>query len=452
MTPEQLHNLISQGESETLEFKASFTKAVIETLVAFSNTHGGQVLIGVDDDGYIKGVSITEETVQKWINEIKQSTSPQVVPNIDVLYLNNKVIVNLTVIEFPVKPVSFKERYYKRVLNSNHKLTLSEIANEHLRTINSSWDFYPDTNHSIEHISIDKVENYIRKYENWNDTIVDFGAIEFLEKQEFLRDGKLTFGAYLLFADDLCIISDIQIGRFKSPTKIIDSLDIDTDIFTELDLIIAFIKKHLMVEFIITGNPQREERYDYPLDAIREIVINMLVHRDYRNSSGSIIKIYDDRIEFYNPGGLFGDLTKEKLLNFNYQPQARNKMLAKAFKLIGKVEKYGSGIKRIFTICKIYGVIEPQININNNSFEVILFKEIKNVVDDVVDDVVGDVVDSKLAEIIRLIKLDSRISASKIAKKMNISTRTAQRYIKELRDNNSIIRIGNDKTGHWEVV
>lgn len=70
---------------------------------------------------------------------------------------------------------------------------------------------------------------------------------------------------------------------------IIDSLSLNTDLFNEVEEIITFIKKHLMVEFIITGEPQRTERFDYPIDAIREIVINMIVHRDYRDSSHSII-------------------------------------------------------------------------------------------------------------------------------------------------------------------
>ena len=73
-----------------------------------------------------------------------------------------------------------------------------------------------------------------------------------------------------------------------------------------------------MVEFIITNNPHLEERYNYHLDAIREIVINMLVDRDYRDSNGSIIKIYDDKIEFYNLEDLYGDITEQELLKFNY--------------------------------------------------------------------------------------------------------------------------------------
>ncbi len=80
MTKEQLQHIISQGENEAVEFKQSFTKAVIETVVAFSNTQGGKVLIGIDNSGVVKGVTTAEETIQKWINEIKQNTNPQVIP------------------------------------------------------------------------------------------------------------------------------------------------------------------------------------------------------------------------------------------------------------------------------------------------------------------------------------------------------------------------------------
>jgi len=451
MNLNELQNIISQGENETVEFKQSFSKTVIETLVAFSNTKGGQVLIGIDNSSTVKGVSISEETVQKWLNEIKQNTNPQIIPNVDIFEQEQKFVVALIAIEYPIKPVSYKDKYYKRVQNSNHKMSLSEVANEHLRTISSSWDYYPDPNHKLEHISIEKVEKYIGKYESWNDTKVDYNAIAFLNKQEFLRDGKLTFGAYILFAKELCIVSDIQIGRFKSHTKIIDSLNLDTDIFTELDQINAFIKKHLMVEFIISGNMQREERYDYPLEAIREIIINMLIHRDYRESSGSIIKIYDDRIEFYNPGGLYGGLTLNQLLEFNYKPKSRNKMLAKAFKLIGKVEKYGSGIKRIFTICNNYGVIPPVIKVTENDFEVILYKQKLNVTDNVTNNVTDNVTDNRLKQVLKLIEKQKSISTTQIGKSLNISKRTVLRDIEKLKALNKIKRIGDERTGHWKI-
>lgn len=274
MNSKELKHIISQGESETVEFKQSFTKAVIETVVAFSNTRGGKVIIGVNNNGELKGISLSEETIQKWLNEIKQNTTPQIIPDVEVLKITNTSIVVIDVKEYPVKPINYKSKYYKRHQNSNHLMSLDDISNMHLQTINSSWDYYPDTIHSINDIDIKKVNGFIKKYEEKHKTRVDYPALEFLNLKNILRDHKLTYGAYLLFVKNGSFVSDIQIGRFKTDITIIDNISINDDLFTQLYKIIAFIKKHLMVELVITGNPQHTERYDYPLDAIREIVIH----------------------------------------------------------------------------------------------------------------------------------------------------------------------------------
>ena len=218
-----------------------------------------------------------------------------------------------------------KGKYYKRIGNSNHLMTVDEIANEHLKTINTSWDFYVDPNHTIEDISFDKVSRFIQNIEQRTQSKIQYLPVDFLSKMEMLRDGRLTFGAYLLFVSDYCTISDLQIGRFKSDITIIDSMSLNSDLFTEVEQIMAFIKKHLMIEYIITAEPQRTERFDYPLEAIRELVINMIVHRDYRDSSGSVIKIFDNRIEFFNPGKLYGGITITDLLSGNYTSKSRYK-------------------------------------------------------------------------------------------------------------------------------
>ena len=167
----------------------------------------------------------------------------------------------------------------------------------------------------------------------------------------------------------------VAIGCFKSDITIIDSTSLNSDLFQEVDDIMAFIKKHLKIEYIITGEPQRTERFDYPLDAIREIVINMVVHRDYRDSSASIIKIFDDRIEFYNPGKLYDEITVQDLLSGNYTSKSRNKLIAKIFKEVGMIERYGSGIMRVRKICKDYGVKEPNFYEMHNGFQVVLYNE-----------------------------------------------------------------------------
>ena len=381
----EIQNLIRSGENETLEFKSSFNNELIETLVAFANTSGGKIITGIKPDSEIKGISLNAESIQNWVNEIKNKTSPSLIPDVDTFTIDSKTIVVFNIQEYPVKPVSTRGKYFKRVANSNHLMSIDEIANEHLKTINTSWDFYPDPNHSTEHISARKVKRFVETIEQRTQKKIEIPHFDFLAKLEIIRDHQLTFGGYLLFVKEYCLISDIQVGRFKSPTTIIDSISLNTDLFTEVDKIIDFIKKHLMVEYIITGEPQRTERFDYPLDAIREIVINMVVHRDYRDSSASIIKIFDDRIEFFNPGKLYGGITIDDLLSGNYSSKTRNKLIAKAFKEVGLIERYGSGIKRIVNICEEYGVKHPKFEEVFNGFRVLLFKEKTDVTENVTE-------------------------------------------------------------------
>ena len=124
---EELKKLIANGESETVEFKESFSEGVIISLVAFANRSGGSVLIGVDDKGIVSGINTDKESTQRWLNEIKTKTSPSLFPDIEEIQINEKKIFCFKIDEFPIKPVSYQGRYYKRVKNSNHQMNLGEI-------------------------------------------------------------------------------------------------------------------------------------------------------------------------------------------------------------------------------------------------------------------------------------------------------------------------------------
>ena len=136
---ENLLEQIQKGESGSTEFKLSFQKEVIESVVAFANAKGGKIFIGVNDVGEIVGISINNESLQKYINTIKQNTQPNLVVDIEEYKIENKTVLVVDIQEQPVKPIAYKNRYYKRVKNSNHQMSLDEIANEHLKTINASW-------------------------------------------------------------------------------------------------------------------------------------------------------------------------------------------------------------------------------------------------------------------------------------------------------------------------
>ena len=448
MDLQELKSTINNGESEKVEFKASFNDTVIETLVAFSNFKGGVVLIGIDDNATIKGIQTGKETLANWINEIKNKTTPYIVADAALLIIEEKTIAAISVIEYPIKPVSFKGKYYRRISKSNHLMGIDEIANEHLKTLNSSWDYFPDPYHSINDISFEKVNIFLNKSGFQNK--LGLSPVESLMKLEMLRDGKMTLGAYLLFVKDFCLISDVQIGRFKSPTIIIDSVSLNSDLFGEVEEIMAFIKKHLMVEYIITGNPERTERFDYPVEAVREVVINMVVHRDYRDSSASIVKFFDDRIEFYNPGKLYGGITINDLLSGNYSSKTRNKLIARAFKEVGLIERYGSGIMRIQKICDEYGVKKPLFEEWAQGFRVILFKEkVSKIENDLENDLEN--LSEREKSILEEIKQNHRITQYKLSEIIGISPKNVRIYIKRLKDKGFLKRIGADKGGYWSI-
>lgn len=146
---------IPEGEGLTVEFKSSFNIEVIETLVAFANTKGGTVYIGISDKRKIIGLSLNKETVQQLVNEVKCKTAPMLIPDTEVIEYEGKQIVVLSIQEYPIKPVSVQGRYFKRVKNSTHQMTINEVVNMHLQTMNSSWDAYIDSSHTIEDISLE---------------------------------------------------------------------------------------------------------------------------------------------------------------------------------------------------------------------------------------------------------------------------------------------------------
>ncbi len=192
-----LQNIISQGESETLEVKTSFNKAVIETLVAFSNTRGGKVIIGVNDKKEIVGVSVTNETVQKWINEIKQNTEPAVFPIIDIVNTENKTIIILTVNEFPIKPVAFKDRYFIRKNNSNHKLSVDEISELRFTSLNYSFDAF-EVESRFEQLDSNSLQYFIAKVKDSGRFKLTNNVEQDLIKLGLIKNNKLTRATELL--------------------------------------------------------------------------------------------------------------------------------------------------------------------------------------------------------------------------------------------------------------
>jgi ATP-dependent DNA helicase RecG len=467
-------NSLPKTESLTVEFKTSFNEEVIETLVAFSNAKGGTVYVGISNNGELQGITVGKETIQNWINEIKNKTNPKIIPDAEVLVVDDKTIVSLFIIEYPVKPVSTRGKYFKRVSNSNHLLSIDEIANEHLKTINSSWDFYVDPHHSIDDISLDKVQKSMETLRS-NGTTINESTLSFLVKYDLLREERLTNAAYLMFKNRDSVETTIELGRFQTPVIIKDTARTKSDILTQVEEVINFVKKHINLEVVITGNPQNTQKWQYPMEAIREIVFNMIIHRDYRSSSDSIVKIFNDKIEFYNPGRLPDTISVEDLLSNSYKSTPRNKKIAEFFKDSGLIEKYGSGIQRIIGYFKGKNHPLPEFKNISDGFQVTVFasglekntdvpekdtekgtekdtgKGTENVTENVAENVAENVTENREGKILELISKDNNVSTIQIAEKLSVTRMTIHRDIEKLKAKGLIERVGADKGGYWKI-
>ena len=166
-------------------------------------------------------------------------------------------------------------------------------------------------------------------------------------------------------------------GDFKKDkTVIIDDLMNETDLISQVDEVMKFIIRHLSVRYEFEGKPRRKEIWEYPLDALREAVVNAIVHRDYAAPSNVQVEIYDDHIQIWNPGRLLLGITVEDLYKKDHKSVIRNRLIAQVFYDIGYIEKYGSGTIKILDFCRQQGIPTPKFQEWFGGFSVMFRKDV----------------------------------------------------------------------------
>ena len=374
-----LPDLIKTGESNTVEFKEKFDEQTIESAVAFANTKGGIIFIGVSDKNNIKGIKVGKETLNQWTNQISQSTDPRIIPELEKIKVDGKTVIAVKIKENPIKPISKKGRCLKRVDSSNRAMSAQEVAQMHLHSTGMSWDNYPAKDTSLEDIDIDNVNRYIRKARETGRKKVgdDEEPIQVLEKMNLITEGQPTWAAILLFSKETNkFISQaaIHCGRFKQKNIVIDDRMIVGTVLEQIEEAMDFIRKNINVEFVMTGKPQRDQIWDYPLEALREALINAVCHRDYTIFSNIEVRIYDDKLIIRSPGFLPYGITLEEL----YKPHSstlRNKGLAEVLYDTELIERWGSGIEKIQQHCLDAGLPEPIFE-EYQGFQVVFRKDV----------------------------------------------------------------------------
>lgn len=367
----EIKNFIEKGESETVEFKESTGQLsrAVETLCAFANHKGGTIIFGVSNKGKVVGQSVSESTIRHISNEIARLISPPIYPSITEEKTDDKSLIVVTLPECASKPYVLDGRPYKRIGTTNRVMSQQEYERLLLDKNRHRLHWDEELNEiPISEIDAAQLRTFIRtaKVERNLKISAKLPAAQILTALEMLREDKLTNGAIALFGRKTrhhFRQLEVRAARFRGTTKseFVDNKIFSGNLFEIYDQIQGFFSVHVKIAGKFKeGSWSRKDIPEYPFLALREAVINMLIHRDYYNTSGGMeVAVYDDRMELWNIGDLPSQFSAETL----YKPHfsvLRNPLLANAFFLRGDIEQWGRGTLEIVEIFKNAGLPKPR--------------------------------------------------------------------------------------------
>ena len=362
----ELTKILRMPEGKTLEFKLDLSspRGFLRTVAAFANTAGGTILIGVADRTRdVRGVHNPLDLEERAASLISDSIRPRLLPDLEVISYRDRQLLAVRVYPSGSRPHFIKRAgqrsgTYVRVGSTNRQADAQLIAEMQRFSIGESFDEWP-----MPEVNSEAVDFRVASE--------SFAPVRKLTRRhlESLRlltpyQGRLvpTVGGMLLFGPDrLDHFPDawIQAGRFagKDRATILDHTRLDMHPVQAIEEAVSFVEKHSMRGAVI-GRVRRRDRWSLPPEAVREAIVNAVVHADYSQKGAPIrIAIFDDRMEVENPGLLPFGLTLEELpLGVS---KLRNRVLGRVFQELGLVEQWGSGVQRMIAACREDGLPAP---------------------------------------------------------------------------------------------
>jgi len=376
-----VEQLLAQHEGKTLEFKACLAESMpfLKTLVAFANSAGGTIVFGVEDKTRrVLGVDDPLELEARITNLVSDAVRPRLLPDIEIHPWRRTYLVVVRVHPSPVMPHYVKalgqvNGVFIRVGSSSRQADQTILDEMRRMAARRSFDEEPLPDLDSEAIDF-RVASEL------------FGSIRRLSRRDLEvlgltvrhRSKKVaTVGGILLFGKDrLRLFPDayLQAARFGGTdrTYIQDTVDFAGPLPALGEQAIGFLRKHEPVALEINAS-RHQERWPVPLVALREALINSLVHADYSQRGAPIrLAVFDDRIEVENPGLLPFGLTIEDIRAG--VSKLRNRVIGRVFKELGLIEQWGSGISRMIAACNEAGLREPVFEEVGLHFRVTLYK------------------------------------------------------------------------------
>ena len=426
-------------ENKTTEFKREYVDDIRYAVIAFANTEGGKLYIGLNDDGTVCGVENPDDTILRLTNMIRDVIRPDVTMFTDcnIQSSEGKNIVVLTVQRGTARPYYLHskgvrpEGVYVRQGASSVPASETAILNMIRET---SGDCYEDARSLNQQLTFNFASSYFKKKN-----------VEFEDSQKrtlnlISPDG--TYSNLAMLLSDQCTHT-IKMAVFEGSKKSVfkDRRELTGSLLEQLEGAYSYIDQfnHTRAEF---NGLDRIDNKDYPAEAIREALLNAMVHRDYSVSGPTLISIFDDRIEFVTIGGLVRGISYEDIMLG--VSALRNQHLANVFYRLKLIEAYGTGIMKI-NECYADEAIKPEIEVSNNAFKITLPNlNFKHETEEEIKPL-EEAKDERKEIILDLLRKKKTIVRKDVDEALGVSQTTASRILKEMVEENKIVIDGKGK-------
>lgn len=351
-------------ETENIEFKSQFTEEIYKEVIAFANTDGGIIYVGIDNDGNAVGLTDVDNEYARITNGIRDAIMPDVTMFVRFTVQENKV-VRITVSEGSNKPYYLKGKGLKPSGVYVRQGTSSVPASpEQIRQMikDSDGDTFEEIRSLEQDLTFDAAAIAFKRYG------VEFSTEKYRALCMTQKNDDIYTNLALLLSDQCAHTTKIAVFSDDARTVFRDSKEFSGSIFKQFEDAVNYLALCNKTSSVIKG-VVRTDKQDYPEEAIREALLNAIVHRDYSFSGSIIINVTDRMMEFISLGGLLPGLSPDDIRSGISQP--RNKNLAEVFHRLRLIESYGTGIRRIFylyTACSE----QPQIEVTANTFKIVL--------------------------------------------------------------------------------
>lgn len=423
-------------ESEAIELKELYTPELKKEVIAFANTNGGIIYIGVKDNGNIVGIDNPDNVIQQIANTLRDSIKPDISMFTDLKLMKdeNKFFIKLTVLQGTKKPYYISNKGLKPSGVYVRSGTTSAPASEDaIRSMikTADGDSFEKNRSMIQDLTFNRLEEELQ-LRGLNFTEVQMKTLGILSPDDIYTNMGLL-------VSDQCKHS-IKIAIFQGNDKSIfkDRKELEGSLFDQLNEAYKTIDFYNGTKATFENLIRKDQR-DYPQDAIREALLNAIVHRDYSFSGSTIINIYSNHIEFISLGGLVSGLSLEAAMLGASQP--RNEKLANLFYRMKLIEAYGTGISKI--ISSYEGMsIKPEFKNVKGAFRVVLPNTNTNKV---------EMSNEKYMQVIKLLEKQNEITRIDVEKVLKIATTTALNILKEMVNEGIIEKIGSGKSTRYTI-